>query len=407
MQKYGLRACILVASVCMCLSGWIRYLGALLAPTGNGAYIAVMFGQCIAAIGQPFTLQAPARIANDWFPTKERDFATIFMTMSNVVGNALGAVIPTYQVTTSERGMAPNGIPMMLLCQAIPATILVVLTWFFFADRPPTPPSAAVAEQLRQIQKAKTLLASGEVEANIHTGEGVVVMEALSATDALRQLFRDSMALLKNWNFLMILLSFSIEVGMSWTYAGLIGVLIPPCGYDATIAGWAGAGLLGAGVVTSFLVGPVMVRTRAYTWLYKGFLILTTAMTLWTLGANQPGNVGMVIASWLMMGAMSMPLIPLSFELAAEVTFPIPADNSSALLMFGANTLALILTFALVPAYQLPPSAECTTPYTVAALIVLIFMLVGTIVGLPIKADYRRLREDEAQQSKEQVPLNN
>jgi len=176
----------------------------------------------------------------------------------------------------------------------------------------------------------------------------------------------------------------------------LIGVLIPPCGYDPNIAGWAGAGLLGAGVVTSFLVGPIMVRTHAYALIYKTFLVLTTAMTLWTLGANQPGNVGMVLASWLMMGAMSMPLIPVAFELAAEVTFPIPADNSAAFLMFGANTLALILTFALVPAYQLEPSAECTTPYTVAALIVLIFMLVGTTAGMPIRADYRRLRTDEA-----------
>ena len=57
-----------------------------------------LFGQIIAAISQPLLLNAPPRIANDWFPKGERDLAMHLMTQSNNIGGGFGSIIPAYQV---------------------------------------------------------------------------------------------------------------------------------------------------------------------------------------------------------------------------------------------------------------------------------------------------------------------
>jgi len=67
----------------------VRYAGSL-ESSPEKSYQIVLFGQIIAAIGQPLILNSPPRIANDWFPIYERDLAIHVMTQANNVGGALG-----------------------------------------------------------------------------------------------------------------------------------------------------------------------------------------------------------------------------------------------------------------------------------------------------------------------------
>lgn len=68
------------------------------AVAASNSFKVQLFGQIIAAISQPMLLNAPPRIANDWFPKGERDLAMHLMTQSNNIGGGFGSIIPAYQV---------------------------------------------------------------------------------------------------------------------------------------------------------------------------------------------------------------------------------------------------------------------------------------------------------------------
>jgi hypothetical protein len=74
--------------------------------------------------------------------------------------------------------------------------------------------------------------------------------------------------------------------------------VVTPCVTDPDVAGNSGAALLGVGVVTSLLVGPVMERTRRYALLQQLFLWGSAAGAVFVLAVNQPGKTGLIIGAW-------------------------------------------------------------------------------------------------------------
>lgn len=133
-----------------------------------------------------------------------------------------------------------------------------------------------------------------------------------------------------------------------------------------------------------------MARARTYTNLQKGLMAYTLAATAALLAVTRPGISGAVIACWLAFGAGVQPLIPLSFEHAAEITFPTPADVSAAVLMAAANVLGLAATLGVTPLLGLPDSANCTTSATPAAGFLGGLMAAGLLLTLGIRRVSRR-----------------
>jgi hypothetical protein len=84
-------------------------------------------------------------------------------------------------------------------------------------------------------------------------------------------------------------------------------------------------------------------------------------------------------------GACVQPVLPIALEHAAEVTYPIPADTSSSVLLVAANLVGMVLTFVLGSTLNLPVSANCTSVLTPTAAVVLAFMVVGALATLPLR----------------------
>lgn len=63
-ERYGVGVAMNV------LCSWTR-VGGSYHPGKPIRFGLVLLGQCIAAFGQPFLLNAPPRVANDWFPVDE------------------------------------------------------------------------------------------------------------------------------------------------------------------------------------------------------------------------------------------------------------------------------------------------------------------------------------------------
>ena len=367
MERFGLRSCILGGALANLACCWVRYGGSRIGDDNLPArYAVVLFGQILAALGQPLLLNSPPRIANDWFPPSERDYAMFVATMANVIGNGLGAIIPAYQVE------GPWDIPNMLLWQAVASTGIVLLTLAFFrTSRPPTPPAADVAAQIAARSSVDT--------------------QSVLAT--LEQMGRDAWSALQNRTFLLLLATFSLEIGVSWAFLAVVGQMVMPCGYDYEVVGAASAALLFAGVLGSAVVAVALAYSKNYVVMQKGVVVLASAACVWCLGANKPGDQGNVIASWLVFGALSTPLIPITLEHAAEVTYPVPADVSAGLLFFGVNTVCIGLTLGLgdlLARYDV--SIACESIVSPASALVFFFVLAGALVALPIRPSYARAK---------------
>lgn len=153
-DSVGLRKGFCVGAFLNALSGWIRFFSADRGTGGsyNGAFGVLMFGQFFGAVAQPFITNLPARFGAVWFPVEQRDIATTIFTASNIVGIALGSILPT---TFADDEAETIDMWPLLLFEAFLVTASSSLTFAFFREEPPTPPSKS--QELRRNSKAEGL----------------------------------------------------------------------------------------------------------------------------------------------------------------------------------------------------------------------------------------------------------
>ena len=128
--KYGLSSCIIGAAFLNLLACLLRYASSMTAVP-HLQFFMVMIGHIVAAIGSPLVLNAPSRVANDWFPKGERDIAVSIMTQSNYIGGGLGGLLPALQV------MSKADILPMLLSQAVVAGVVLLGSLVFTPTHSP------------------------------------------------------------------------------------------------------------------------------------------------------------------------------------------------------------------------------------------------------------------------------
>lgn len=410
MERYGLRVCLITGAAMNLVSCWIRYASVFVSDP-HGAFGVLMLGQCIGGIAQPIFTNLPSRIAGDWFPVSERDLGTVVGAMSNPVGNAIGSVVPSLVVS------AVGDIPALLLGESIASTVLAVLVVLFVKDRPPSPPSAgaeikwlAAEKQQHHPLPLSNNGSSGEPPLSPTVREAALVASQLpllaeedscfdrahadgkshEGRDAVTRVLLDFKQLLKNRNYLRLLVAFGVGLGIFNALLTLLEQILKPCGYNSDTAGIAGGALLGAGLVAAVIIGVVLEKTKAYVPLLKFGIFACVASTVFMLASLQKGVEGMTLASWGVMGFTLIPLLPVSLENAAEATYPIPEDNSAGLLLLAGQLFGIVFIFLLTYLLGQPPSSDCSSVATPFAGVILGCLLVAAGVLFTFKKDYRR-----------------
>ena len=373
MERWGLRHTLVIGAILNAACGLTKWAAAF-APNPYAFYLLVG-GQVVGALGQPLILNPITRLSCDWFGDKERDVATALGTQANISGQLVAMLVVPALVTDLASLQLVSG------AAAIPAVVVAVLTAVVVRNRPPCPPSDTAAAQWRlQDEDAELIHGSGGGSSDGGGGGG----------GALGVMWRDMQLLFANRNFNLINASFSIVSGMAWSLLTVQSQMLAPCGYSSTVVGASGAALLGLGIVTAMAIAPLLACTRAYAALQRavgiGCLLSTVAVVFY----NRPGDPVGVILSWLLRGAFIQPLLPLSLEHAAEVSYPIEADLSSAVLQTCGNLVAIAQTYALSPLLNMSGSVDCSTVYTPAAAFVLACAAAAALVALPITSDNRR-----------------
>ena len=211
--------------------------------------------------------------------------------------------------------------------------------------------------------------------------------------------------MLSNRQFVMLLISVSIQVGLSWALGTVIGQLIQPCGYSDLFVGQALMITTSSGVLGSFCLA-ILLRThhKEYFTVYKVLMALTCFGTVLVFAFNQPGNTVIVLLSWVVYGFVSGPLSSIALELAAEMTYPIPADNSAALLFTVATGVYFACAVLLTPLLRLRESITCSVTVTHTSVFVCVLSFTAVVIALPLTATFNRAEISAKERSLRKIP---
>jgi MFS family permease len=97
LNRFGLKASIITGVLFLLVGSWIRM---FIMFSGN--FIPYYIGTIIAAVGQPFLMNIPSKIASIWFGDKERAIATAAGSMSVAIGAIISFVLPQTVITDAD-----------------------------------------------------------------------------------------------------------------------------------------------------------------------------------------------------------------------------------------------------------------------------------------------------------------
>eukprot|EP00466_Bigelowiella_natans_P021257 jgi/Bigna1/82903/fgenesh1_pg.99_\ len=310
-KRFGLRGTILAANTLNVAGSVLRFasiVGSKDSKANNGGYALLLIGQGMCGLVQPIFVNAAALIAATWFALEQRDLATVIASMANPIGTGVGQILPAMLVNEEGSGMSS----LLLIQFAISGSILL-LAYFLFLDKPPTPPS--YTETLRERREKK----KGRRNRYSHriSDQSEIIQDGGPFS------WHQISSLLKNRNFIKLAFGFSIGLAYFNSLATVLGQQVNILGYTDNDAGIFGALILGFGLIGCAIVGPIMDATHRYKTILKTFSVMT-----------------------FVTGFFVLPLLPLSFECMVECTYPVSEEVTNGIMLSMGNILSIGITFA-------------------------------------------------------------
>lgn len=89
LNRWGLKVSIVCGALFLLLGAWIRMFIMF-----TGTFTPFFVGAIVAAMGQPFLMNIPSKIASTWFGDKERAIATAVGSVAVPIGTVISFVLP-------------------------------------------------------------------------------------------------------------------------------------------------------------------------------------------------------------------------------------------------------------------------------------------------------------------------
>ncbi len=246
-------------------------------------YTWVLVAQIGIAVGQPFILNAIAKLAGRWFPMRERATAAGLGSLAMYAGIFIGLAVTPQLVLQTD-------LPKMLLAYGIAAVAAGVLFFLLVRERPATP---------------------------VGPEERSLVLDGLKS-------------MLRNRDFLLLLVLFFIGLGLFNAVTTWIEDIVRPRGFTIDQAGLAGGMMVVGGIVGALVIPAMSDRTRRRV----PFMLLALAGAIpGLLGVTFATSYWLLLASSFVLGAFLLSSGPLGFQYGAEITHPAPEGTSNGLLL--------------------------------------------------------------------------
>jgi len=205
------------------------------------------------------------------------------------------------------------------------------------------------------------------------------------------------MSLRERFDFVIILLIFSLLNANTTTFAFLSAQILQPMGYSADVSGFMGACLLLSGMLMAIVTAPIIDRyfTHHLARLGKVFVPFIAVGWLSLIWAVRPHNTAALFVIVTVIGVCSITMLPVSLELACELTRN--AGGSSALLWFGGNLLSIVFVLS-AGALRAGPDAHPPLNMRKALIFMGTFAMAVCFSILLVRGEQKRKLMDEAKQ---------
>jgi len=259
-------------------------------------YTLVLLSTIGIAIAQPFLLNAWTKVPAQWFGMGERATAVGLVTLSNLVGTALGMVLTPLLIETIS-------IPTVQLIYGGIAAFSAVLFIFLAREKPATPPCPPG-------QEVRALM-----------------------LDGLKHAFRVK-------EFCLYLFVSFIGIGIFNGVTTWVENIIRPRGFTPADAGLLGALMLGGGVLGAVLIPPFSDRQhKRQRYILLGFILSIPCM----VGLAYATTAWLLFASAFLLGFFLVSTNPIGMQYAAEITQPTPEGTSNGLIqLFGQASVVFV-----------------------------------------------------------------
>ncbi|KAJ3150916.1 hypothetical protein HDU89_002913 [Geranomyces variabilis] len=257
LDEYGLREGLLLGTALNGVGAVIRYLSCFL--TGTAGRFGVAFtGQVLCAIAQPFILNAPPKIANQYFGPSERTLADAVMNLANPIGAALALV-----VTPGIVDKNPDNLPTGILIAMIVSLVPVPLAPFIFRKnlRPSRSSATQVVDEAGPAGKGVNASNSLDVVTTTTTSHQGSANHIPPAIVPFKVACRN---LARNKNYLFLASSFGLAIGIFNTFVSEISFITAEVGYSEDEAGYLGFGAIICGIFGSLAAAIVLDRAEKF-----------------------------------------------------------------------------------------------------------------------------------------------
>lgn len=323
-DTFGFRKTVSLGAILMGVFGIVRGLA-------GANYGLAMLSTVGIAIAQPFLLNAWTTVPAKWFNVEFRATAVGLVTLSNLIGTAIGMVLTPILTETLS-------IPVVQLIYGGVAAFSAVLFLIFARETPPTPPCPAGME-------VRALMLEGLKNA------------------------------VKNRMFWFYLAVSFIGMGIFNGITTWVEAIIRPRGFSTTDAGILGALMLVGGIIGAVVIPPFSDRSHKR----KKYLLLGILAAI-------PGLIGVTFATslWLLygsafvMGFFITSTSPIGMQYAAEITQPTPEGTSNGLIqLFGQASVVFVY---IMEAIKLPDGS-----FTPSLLLAIGLLLISTLLISQLK----------------------
>lgn len=288
-DTWGFRLTVSIGAVLMGTFGVIRGLA-------GADYSMVLISTIGIAIAQPFLLNAWTKVPAQWFSIEERATAVGLVTLSNLVGTALGMVLPPILIEKMT-------IPQTQLLYGAVAAFSAVLFVLLAREKPASPPCPAG-------QEVRALMLDG---------------------------LKHALTVKRFWLYLFV--SF-IGMGIFNGVTTWVENIIRPRGFTPGDAGTLGALMLAGGVLGAVIIPPFSDKQhKRQKFILMGFLLAIPGL----IGLTFAQSAWLLYASAFSMGFFLVSANPIGMQYSAEITHPTPEGTSNGLIqLFGQASVVFV-----------------------------------------------------------------
>lgn len=239
--------------------------------------------------------------------------------------------------------------------QAIIGVIVLVMLLIFLKEKPKTPPSASSDD-----------------------------------ADEKKDVWEENKKIMKDKNFIKLIVTFGILFGTINTYGTIIGIITNKFGYSDDNASLFGAVFIIGGLIGCAILGAFVEVTRKYKTAMIMIGVIAVLAPLGLMGTLFTGEVWPVCIGAFVLG-FDLAILPVGIDFGVEITYPIAEPISTGLLMSFAQLFGIVTVIsctALVSAFD---KKGCVY----AQCIMIVLAAVGLVFAILVKSDLKRLNYEK------------